>query len=156
MARSRDATRLERLLPGLKELSARGARIVVISHFGRPKGGPDPEFSLQPVADKLEELLGRPVVFMPDCIGSDVERAIAALAPGDIAVLENLRFHKGEEKNDREFAAELADARRPLRQRCVLGCAPRARLDRGRDPPAAVLRRTADDGGDRRAARRAR
>jgi phosphoglycerate kinase len=103
-----DATRLERLLPGLKELSARGARIVVISHFGRPKGGPDPEFSLLPVAGKLEELLGRPVVFMPDCIGSDVERAIAALAPGDIAVLENLRFHKGEEKNDREFAAKLA------------------------------------------------
>src|SRR5215470_1669369 len=67
-----DATRLERLLPGLKDLSQRGARVVVISHFGRPKGGPDPEFSLMPVAAKIEELLGRPVVFMPDCIGDNV------------------------------------------------------------------------------------
>jgi len=103
-----DATRLERLLPGLKDLSARGARVVLISHFGRPKGGPEPEFSLIPVAAKLEELLGRPVVFLPDCVGANVESSIATLKSGDIAVLENLRFHKGEEKNDREFAAQLA------------------------------------------------
>jgi phosphoglycerate kinase len=103
-----DATRLERLLSGLKDLSARGARVVVISHFGRPKGAPEPEFSLIPVAAKLEELLGRPVVFMPDCVGANVESGIATLKSGDVAVLENLRFHKGEEKNDREFAAQLA------------------------------------------------
>lgn len=103
-----DATRLERLLPGLKDLSERGARVVVISHFGRPKGAPEPEFSLVPVAARLEELLGRPVVFMPDCVGSDVERSIGALEPGDVAVLENLRFHRGEEKNDKDFAAKLA------------------------------------------------
>ena len=103
-----DATRLERILAGLKDLSARGARVVVISHFGRPKDGPDPSMSLAPVAAKLSELLGCGVVFIPDCVGSDVEAKVAALAPGDIAVLENLRFHKGEEKNDAQFAAALA------------------------------------------------
>jgi phosphoglycerate kinase len=103
-----DATRLTRLLPGLQDLSRRGARVVVISHFGRPKSGPDPEHSLVPVAAKLEELLGKPVTFIPDCIGADVEASIDALKPGDIAVLENLRFHKGEEKNEAEFADKLA------------------------------------------------
>lgn len=103
-----DATRLERVLSGLKDLSTRGARVVVISHFGRPKAGSDPEMSLIPVAAKLGELLGRDVIFIPDCVGADVEGSIAALAPGDIAVLENLRFHKGEEKNDPDFTAALA------------------------------------------------
>jgi phosphoglycerate kinase len=103
-----DATRLERVLAGLKDLSARGARVVVISHFGRPKDGPDPSMSLVPVAAKLSELLGKDVTFIPECIGADVEAAVAKLTPGDIAVLENLRFHKGEEKNDAEFAAALA------------------------------------------------
>jgi phosphoglycerate kinase len=103
-----DATRLERVLAGLKDLSARGARVVVISHFGRPKDGRDPAMSLVPVAAKLSELLGKDVLFIPDCIGADVESAVAKLAPGDIAVLENLRFHKGEEKNDAAFTAALA------------------------------------------------
>ena len=103
-----DATRLERLVPGLQDLARRGARVIVISHFGRPKGGPDPQFSLKPVADKLGELLAHPVVFAGDCIGEPAERTVAALLPGQIAVLENLRFHKGEEKNDPEFAKALA------------------------------------------------
>jgi phosphoglycerate kinase len=103
-----DATRLERLVAGLRDLAGRGARVVVISHFGRPKGGPDAQFSLKPVADKLGELLGRPVVFAGDCVGEPAERMVAALLPGQIAVLENLRFHKGEEKNDPEFAKRLA------------------------------------------------
>ena len=103
-----DATRLERLLPGLQDLSARGARVVVISHFGRPKDGPDPELSLRPVAEKLGELLGRPIKFVPECIGPAAESAVDALSPGEFAVLENLRFHKGEEKNDRDFAEKLA------------------------------------------------
>jgi phosphoglycerate kinase len=103
-----DATRLERLLPGLKDLSARGARVIVLSHFGRPKAGPDPAFSLEPVAAKLGELIGKPIQFVPACIGATAESAVAALAPGDIAVLENLRFHTGEEKNDPEFASALA------------------------------------------------
>ena len=95
-----DATRLERLVPGLQDLTRRGARVVVISHFGRPKGGPDPQFSLKPVADKLGQLLARPVAFAGDCVGEVAERTVAALQPGQIAVLENLRFHKGEEKNE--------------------------------------------------------
>src|SRR5882762_3036550 len=88
-----DATRLQRLAPGLQDLARRGARVVVISHFGRPKGGAEAQFSLKPVAGKLGVLLGRPVVFAGDCVGEPVERAVAALLPGQIAVLENLRFH---------------------------------------------------------------
>ena len=103
-----DATRLERLAPGLLDLTNRGARVVVISHFGRPKGGPDPEFSLKPVAAKLGELLSRPVTFVGDCVGPQAERAVEALAPGQIAVLENLRFHAEEEANDPVFAKSLA------------------------------------------------
>jgi phosphoglycerate kinase len=103
-----DVTRLERLVPGLLDLANRGARVVVISHFGRPKGSPSPEFSLKPVAAKLGELLGKPVAFVEDCVGPKAQAAVNALAPGQFAVLENLRFHKGEEKNDPEFAKELA------------------------------------------------
>jgi phosphoglycerate kinase len=103
-----DATRLERVLPGVQDLARRGAKVVLISHFGRPKGGPDPEFSLRPVADKLSKIAGRAVAFAPDCVGEVAEKAVAALQPGDIAVLENLRFHKGEEKNEPGFAQSLA------------------------------------------------
>jgi len=103
-----DATRLERILPGLQDLAKRGARVVVISHFGRPKGGPDARYSLKVVADKLGELLGRDVVFADDCVGEAAERAVAGLRPGGIAVLENLRFHRGEEQNDPAFAKRLA------------------------------------------------
>ncbi len=103
-----DATRLARLVPGLRDLSKRGARVIVISHFGRPKTGGESEFSLLPVADALGELVGKPMAFAPDCIGPAAMSAVAALRDGDIAVLENLRFHKGEEKNDPAFAAELA------------------------------------------------
>jgi phosphoglycerate kinase len=103
-----DATRLERLLPGLSDLAQRGARVIVISHFGRPRDGRDPSLSLAPVAEKLGELLGKPVTFAEDCVGEPAERTVAALLPGRIAVLENLRFHKGEEKNDPAFAQRLA------------------------------------------------
>ena len=103
-----DATRLERLVPGLRDLGGRGGKVIVISHFGRPKGSPAPEFSLRPVADTLAGLLGAPVAFASDCIGQPARDVIASLQPGQIAVLENLRFHKGEEKNDPAFAAELA------------------------------------------------
>ncbi|HEU0060123.1 MAG TPA: phosphoglycerate kinase [Hyphomicrobiaceae bacterium] len=103
-----DATRLERLLPGLAELAGRGARVIVISHFGRPQDGRDPRLSLAPVANKLRELLGKPVAFAEDCVGAPAERTVAALPPGGIAVLENLRFHGGEEKNDPAFARRLA------------------------------------------------
>ncbi len=103
-----DATRLERLLPGLRDLMGRGARVIVLSHFGRPKGGPDKENSLAPVAAALSDLLGAPVALGPDCIGAAAEATVAGIAAGHVAVLENTRFHKGEEKNDPAFAAELA------------------------------------------------
>lgn len=103
-----DATRLERLVPGLKELSERGARVIVISHFGRPKEGPDPALSLRPVAQKLGDLIGRPIGFVSECVGTTAQSAADALGPGEITVLENLRFHAGETKNDPAFAKELA------------------------------------------------
>jgi phosphoglycerate kinase len=102
-----DTERLERLLPTLKELSAAGARIVILSHFGRPKG-PDPKDSLRPVAAELERLWGKPIAFAEDCIGPKAETAVKALAPGQILVLENTRFHAGEEANDPVFAKALA------------------------------------------------
>ena len=103
-----DATRLERVVPGLLDLAKRGAKVIVISHFGRPKGGPEAEFSLKPVAEQFGTLLGRPVAFAADCIGPAANSVVSTMKNGDIAVLENLRFHKGEENNDPAFAAELA------------------------------------------------
>ena len=108
-----DATRLERLLPGLQDLAKRGARVVVISHFGRPKAGPDARYSLKGVADKLGELLAHDVVFADDCVGEAAERAVAGLRPGGIAVLENLRFHRGEEQNDPALAKRPVPQQRP-------------------------------------------
>src|SRR5688572_29704460 len=89
-----DATRLERVIPGLKDLASRGARVIVLSHFGRPKGGPDTENSLAPVAAALGKLAGLPVSLAPDCVGDAAEKAVAALPDGGILVLENTRFHK--------------------------------------------------------------
>ena len=150
-----DATRLERLVPGLPDLAKRGAKVIVISHFGRPKGGPDAEFSLKPVADRLGQLLGKPVAFADDCIGEAAQRTVAALQPGSIAVLENLRFHKGEEKNDPAFAAALAKLG-DIFVSDAFSTAHRAHASTDADhAPAPVLRRAADDGGDRRAAQRA-
>jgi phosphoglycerate kinase len=102
-----DATRLVRLVPGLQDLMRRGAKVVVISHFGRPKNK-EPEHSLKSVADKLADLLKQPVAFAADCIGPAAEAAVAGLGPGQVLVLENLRFHKGEEANDTGFAQALA------------------------------------------------
>ena len=103
-----DLSRLERLLPTLKELAGKNAKIALLSHFGRPEGKPDPRYSLAPVAKALGNLLGQPVAFAEDCIGPKTEAAIKALAPGHILVLENTRFHAGEEKNDPDFAKALA------------------------------------------------
>jgi phosphoglycerate kinase len=103
-----DATRLERIVPGLKDLAGRGARLVILSHFGRPKAGPDRENSLAPVAAELGRLLGLPVAFGTDCVGEAAKSTVGALASGQIAVLENTRFHRGEEKNDAAMAKELS------------------------------------------------
>lgn len=103
-----DATRLERVVPGLKALAARGARVIVLSHFGRPKEGPDRENSLAAVAEALGKIAGTPVALASDCVGEAAQKAVAALPNGAILVLENTRFHKGEEKNDPEFSKALA------------------------------------------------
>jgi len=103
-----DDTRIVASLPTIRKISESGARAVLVSHLGRPKGQPRPEFSLRPVAARLGELLGRPVPFAEDCIGEKAAKVVNALRDGDICLLENLRFHLEEEKNDPEFAKQLA------------------------------------------------
>ncbi len=103
-----DATRIVRLVPTIRELAEKGARVIVCSHFDRPKGKRRPEMSLAPLAPALADALGRPVVFCTECIGGEVERAVAGLGEGDVLLLENTRFHAGEEENDPGFAAALA------------------------------------------------
>ena len=102
-----DMTRIERAAVTLKELAGRGARVVVLSHFGRPKGK-DPALSLQQLVQPLAGVLGRSVRFATDCIGPEAEAVVNALKDGDVALLENLRFHSGEEKNDPKFVDALA------------------------------------------------
>jgi phosphoglycerate kinase len=104
-----DQTRIERLCPTIRELSQGGARVIVISHFDRPKGKRVPAMSLAPVALALGRALGRHVRFADDCVGVMASQAIDTMHDGDVVVLENTRFHAGEEKNDPEFAQELAD-----------------------------------------------
>ncbi|MBZ5639563.1 MAG: phosphoglycerate kinase [Acidobacteriia bacterium] len=103
-----DDTRISASLPTLTLLSERGARTVLASHLGRPKGKAAPEFSLKPVADHLAVLLGKPVAFSSTCIGDDAERASREIEPGGFLVVENVRFHKEEEANDAAFSAALA------------------------------------------------
>ena len=103
-----DLTRIERLSPTIRELSDKGAKVIVCSHFDRPKGKRVPEMSLAPMAAALGEVLGQHVRFVEDCIGVAAEQAIDLLGRGDVLVLENTRFHAGEEKNDPAFAAALA------------------------------------------------
>jgi phosphoglycerate kinase len=103
-----DDTRIRATLPTLRRLVSTGARVIVASHLGRPKGKADPKYSLAPVAKRLGELLGTPVVFVPDCVGPLAETAIEKLPSGGVVLLENLRFHAEEEKNDPAFARRLA------------------------------------------------
>jgi phosphoglycerate kinase len=103
-----DDTRIRETLPTLKLAIEKGGRLVLASHLGRPKGGPDPKYSLRPAAKKLEELLGRPVAFGSDCVGPGVEGQSKALRDGEVLVLENVRFHPEEEKNDENFSKQLA------------------------------------------------
>lgn len=103
-----DLTRIERLSPTIRELASKGARVIVCSHFDRPKGKRVPEMSLAPMAIALGQVLGQHVHFADDCIGVQAEQVVDRLANGDVAVLENTRFHPGEEKNDPAMAADLA------------------------------------------------
>ncbi len=103
-----DATRIERAAPTLNELAAKGAKVIVLSHFGRPDGKRVPEMSLKPLVEPLSQALGKPVAFAEDCIGPAAETAVKALKAGDVLLLENLRFHKEEEKDDKGFVDKLA------------------------------------------------
>jgi phosphoglycerate kinase len=104
-----DATRIERLVPTLAALSDRGAKVVILSHLGRPDGTPNPKYSLRPVAEKLSGMVdGRTVRFLSETTGAAAQNAVAAMQPGEMVVLENLRFHPGEEGNDAAFGKELA------------------------------------------------
>ena len=102
-----DATRIERVLPTLREISDKGGKVILLAHFGRPKGR-DPKESLRPVAEAVSGQLGKPVAFAEDCIGEAAARAVDALKDGDVLLLENTRFHPGEEKNDPAFVEALA------------------------------------------------
>ncbi|HEY8543164.1 MAG TPA: phosphoglycerate kinase, partial [Pseudothermotoga sp.] len=107
-----DDTRITAALPTIKYAVEKKAKVILLSHLGRPKGGPDPKYSLKPVADHLKKISGLNVLFVPHLIGEEVKQAVKNMKPGDVLILENTRFHPGEEKNDLELAkawAELAD-----------------------------------------------
>jgi phosphoglycerate kinase len=103
-----DDTRIRAVLPTLNHALDENAKIIIMSHLGRPKGRPAPQFSLAPVAKRLSRLLDKQVTMAADCIGPDVARLVEAMNPGDVIMLENLRFHPEEEKNEDGFAQELA------------------------------------------------
>jgi phosphoglycerate kinase len=102
-----DATRIDRVLPTIRELANKNGKVILLSHFGRPKGGRDSENSLKPVAAELQRRLGKAVAFADDCVGDAAAAAVHAMKNGDVLLLENTRFHKGEEQNDPAFVAEL-------------------------------------------------
>jgi phosphoglycerate kinase len=105
-----DTTRIDRLAPTIETLLDRGAKVIVMSHFGRPKGARDPAFSLRPLVTPLSRAIGgREVAFAEDCIGDEAKGVVSALRPGQVALLENLRFHKEEEANSSDFARALAE-----------------------------------------------
>ena len=103
-----DTTRIERVAPTILELAGKGAKVILLAHFGRPKDGPSAEFSLAQIMPAVDKVLGRSVAFASDCIGAPAAEAVAKLGNGDILLLENTRFHKAEEKNDAEFTKALA------------------------------------------------
>src|SRR6266513_4728225 len=103
-----DQTRIIETLPTLRLLIEQGAKLILATHLGRPKGQREPSMSLRPVAAKLADLLGRPVAFIDDCIGEKVEKTVGIMQPGDLLLLENVRYYEEEEANDPAFAEKLA------------------------------------------------
>ena len=124
-----DDSRIEASLPTIQYAIEHGARVILASHLGRPKGERVEKYSLRPVAEHLSQLLNRPVAFAEDCVGDAAESKVKALADGDVLLLENLRFHPEEEKNDDNFAKQLAGLCDRLRQRCFWHGASRARIN---------------------------
>ncbi|MBV8850802.1 MAG: phosphoglycerate kinase [Methylobacteriaceae bacterium] len=104
-----DTTRIDRILPTIREIAEKGGKVILLAHFGRPKGGPDDANSLKPIVPILAEHLRKPVAFASDCVGEPAKSAIAKMRDGDVLLCENTRFHKGEEKNDPAFVAALAE-----------------------------------------------
>ena len=103
-----DDTRIGAALPSIGYVLEKGGRLILASHLGRPKAKPEPKYSLKPAASRLSELLGKAVEFAPDCVGPEVEKMVSSLQDGGVLLLENLRFHAEEEKNDPAFAKQLA------------------------------------------------
>ena len=103
-----DDTRIRAAAPTINEIAESGGRVILLAHFGRPKGNPDPKFSLEPLVPAIASVLGRQIAFAGDCVGPAAQDAVAALADGDVLLLENTRFHAGEENNDPAFADDLA------------------------------------------------
>ncbi len=136
--------RIKASLPTIQYALEHGAGVILASHLGRPKGKPNPEMSLKPVAVRLEELFGRPVKMAPDCIGPEVEAMKPA--PGEMLLLENLRFHPEEEKNDPDLREKTCRALRRVRERCVRLGPSRACLHRRHDPVRAAGRGRPADG----------
>src|SRR3984893_9488102 len=101
-------TRVRAVAPTIREIADKGGKVILLAHFGRPRGGPEEKYSLKQIVPAVAAVLGRPLAFAEDCIGPKAEAAVAAMKGGDILLLENTRFHKGEEKNDAAFAAALA------------------------------------------------
>src|ERR1017187_1339016 len=104
-----DDIRITSSLPTIKKIISDCGKAILMSHLGRPKGKPNPKYSLKPVALKLSQLLGKEVKLAPDCIGAEVKSLVNSMKPGDVLLLENLRFHEEEEKNNPEFAKQLAE-----------------------------------------------
>jgi phosphoglycerate kinase len=151
-----DATRIERGAVTLKELMGKGAKVVALSHFGRPKGKRESSMSLAPIAKALGGVLGVEVAFAEDCVGEPARKVVDALPEGGVALLENLRFPRRRGEGRPGLRRPAGVPGRPVRQRRLLGGAPGARLDHGPGPAAAGLRRAADAGGAGGAGGRAR
>ncbi|MCD8563251.1 MAG: phosphoglycerate kinase, partial [Alphaproteobacteria bacterium] len=140
-----DTTRIDRLKPTIDYLCEHGAKVLVLSHFGRPEGERNPQMSLAFLTPVLQQCWGRDVSFIPECIGPAAEKAAESLKSGQVAMLENVRFHKGEEANDPYFCQQLAALGDLYVNDAFFGRPPRARLHRRPCPSSACRRRPLDD-----------